>query len=89
MPDRWLLEAMAHGDRGAARELRRRHAKSLYALAYGVLWDSAVADVVVAQAFDQASRTAREFGGEAGTVFGWLAGITRTRARTAAAVTPF
>ena len=89
MPDRWLLEAMVHGDRHAARELRRRHAKSLYALAYALLWDSDVADAVVAQVFDQATQTAREFGGEAGTVFGWLAGITRTRARTAAAVTPF
>ena len=79
---------MARGNPAAARELRRRHSKSLYALAYGLLWDSDVADAVVAQVFDQASRTAREFGRETGTVFGWLAGITRTHAQTAAATVP-
>lgn len=84
VPDRWLLEAMVHGDREAAFELRRRHAKSLYALAYAVLWDSEVADVVVALAFDHAERTAREFLRSAGTVFSWLARITRLHAELAA-----
>jgi len=84
VPDRWLVEAMVHGDRQAASELRRRHAKSLYALAYAVLWDSEVADLVVSLAFAQAERTAREFLLGAGTAFSWLARITRLRAELAA-----
>jgi DNA-directed RNA polymerase specialized sigma24 family protein len=79
---------MVHGDRRAAGELRRRHAKSLYAIAYGVLWDSEVADAVVTQVFAQAERTGREFHAGAGSVFRWLSRITRLRAELAAAETP-
>ncbi len=88
VPDHRLLRAMTLGDRGAARELRRRHDASLYALAYGVLWDSDVADAVVARAFEQAERTGRDFGESSGTVFRWLARITRLYAELAAAPVP-
>ncbi len=85
VPDQLLLWGMSHGSPEAAGELRRRHGKSLYALAYGVLWDSVEADAVVSQAFDQAARTGREFRAGAGSVFRWLTSITRLRAETVAA----
>ncbi len=85
VPDRWLLRDMVHGDARAAGELRRRHDKSLYALAYGVLWDADIADAVVARVFAQAERTGREFETESGTVFGWLSRITRLYTELAAA----
>ena len=88
VPDRWLLRDMVHGDRRAAGELRRRHGKSLYAIAYGVLWDSEIADAVVTQVFAQAERTGREFQVGAGSVFRWLTRITRLRAELAAAEQP-
>ena len=69
-------------------ELPRRHAKSLYAIAYGELWDSEVADAVVTQVFAQAERTGREFQAGAGSVFRWLSRITRLRAELAAAEVP-
>ncbi len=80
VPDRLLLQGMAQGSSAAAGELRRRHAKSLYALAYGVLWDTDGADAVVMQAFDQAARTGGEFPSGHGSVFRWLSGIARARA---------
>ena len=85
VPDRWLLRDMVHGDARAATELRRRHAKSLYALAYGVLWDSDIADTVVAKVFSQAERTGREFQSGSDTVFAWLSRITRLYTDLAAA----
>ena len=88
VPDRWLLQGMLGGDPGAGGELRRRHAKSLYALAYGVLWDADVADAVVTQVFDQAAHRGREFETGADTVFAWLARITRLQAERAAGAMP-
>jgi DNA-directed RNA polymerase specialized sigma24 family protein len=80
-PDRALLERMAQGDPHAIHELRRRHETSLYALAYSVVFDPDTAEAVVADAFDQVRRLAASFEPEAGTVFGWLSGLTRSRAR--------
>jgi DNA-directed RNA polymerase specialized sigma24 family protein len=88
VPDHWLLRGMVRGNRTAAGELRRRHAKSLYALAYGVLWDPDGADAVVTRVFDQAERTGREFEASGGTVFAWLSGITQVHAQQAADASP-
>jgi hypothetical protein len=88
VPDHWLLQLMVGGDRLAAGELLRRHGNSLYALAYGVLWDSDVADAVVARAFAQARRTGASFRAGSDTVFAWLARITRLYAQLAATPVP-
>lgn len=85
VPDQILLWGMSHGSPEAGGELRRRHAKSLYALAYGVLWDSDLADSVVRQVFEQAARTGHAFRSGGGSVFRWLTGITRDQATSAAA----
>lgn len=88
VPDHRLLRGMMRGNRTAADELRRRHSKSLYALAYGVLWDSDGADAVVTRVFDEAERSGREFEAGGGTVFAWLSGITRIHAQQAAGTSP-
>ena len=53
LPDRVLLERLARRDATALVELQRRHATSLYALAYGILMDAERAERVVAEAFEQ------------------------------------
>jgi len=72
---------MASGDARALRELMRRHGASVYALAYGILVDTADADDVVAETFEYAWRTATRFIERAsGSVFNWLTTIARSRA---------
>ncbi len=89
VPDQVLLWGLSHGNTKAAGELRRRHAKSLYALAYAVLWDSALADLVVREVFEQAERTGHGFRASGGSVFRWLSSIAREHAQTtAASLTP-
>jgi DNA-directed RNA polymerase specialized sigma24 family protein len=80
-PDRALVERMAQGDPHAIHELRRRHETSLYALAYSVVFDPDTAEEVVAEAFEQVRRAASSFEPDGGTVFSWLSGLTRSRAR--------
>ncbi len=85
VPDQILLWGLSHGSSEAAGELRRRHGKSLYALAYGVLWDSDLADIVVRDVFQRAERTAHRFRASRGSVFRWLSSLAREEAQTAAA----
>ncbi len=85
VPDQILLWGLSHGSSEASGELRRRHAKSLYALAYGVLWDSDLADTVVHEVFERAERTAYRFRANRGSVFRWLTSLAREEAQTAAA----
>jgi RNA polymerase sigma-70 factor (ECF subfamily) len=81
-PDWTLVTSMAQGDPAALRELVRRHGQTLYALAYGILVDTADAEEVVAETFQYAWRTAARFAATAsGSVFRWLTGIARSRAR--------
>lgn len=61
-------------------ELRRRHAESMYALAYALIGDSMDADRVVSDAFTYALRSADRYDPRHSTVFSWLAGIIRHRA---------
>ncbi len=88
VPDRLLLWGMSQGSAEAGIELQRRHAKSLYALAFGVLRDPHVADAVVTRVFDQAARTGHTLRAESGSVFRWLAGLTRAHAQYVAAAPP-
>lgn len=81
-PDRHYLSRMAQGDSEAAGELLRRHGMSLYALAYGLVFDSVVADEIVVDALGDAMRAAGQYDARDGTVFAWLAAITRRRGRS-------
>ncbi len=81
-PDRSLVTGMAKGDANALRELIRRHGHTVYALAYGILVDTADAEEVVAETFEYAWRTAARFVATASdSVFSWLKTIARSRAR--------
>lgn len=79
--DAGLLERIAAlSDKAALAELDARHGATLYAIAYGVLLDSGLADKAVAAALRDAWRNAAAFDPGAGTVANWLAGLTRARA---------
>ena len=81
-PDRSLVTEMAQGDIEALGELMRRHGRTVYALAYGILVDPAEADDLVAETFEEARRAAARFLERAsGSVFDWLTDIARSRAR--------
>lgn len=79
-PDRVLVERMAAGDERALGELYDRHGGTAYALAYAIAGERADAEEVVADAFGQVWRSAARFDPSRGSVAGWLATITRTRA---------
>jgi RNA polymerase sigma-70 factor (ECF subfamily) len=63
---------MVTGDEDAVRELRRRHAPTLYAMVYARIWDPVAADWVVEEVFRQAQRHAPQFDARRGSAFGWL-----------------
>ena len=71
---------MAAGDERALGELYDRHGSTVYALARAIVGERADTEEVVADAFDQAWRTAGQFDPARGSVTAWLATITRTRA---------
>src|SRR6059058_5152096 len=71
---------MTAGDDRALAELYDRHASTLYALAVAIARERADAEEIVADALGQAWRTAAQFDPGRGSVAGWLATITRTRA---------
>src|SRR5205823_9715669 len=61
-PDALLVQRMAAlSDRTALLELDARHGMTLYALAYGLLFDGEAADVAVAAALREAWRSAAAF----------------------------
>jgi RNA polymerase sigma-70 factor (ECF subfamily) len=79
-PDRELVSRMATGDEQALGRLYDRHGRTFHALALAILGEQADAEEVVADVFVQAWRTAATFDPARGSVHGWLATITRTRA---------
>src|SRR5437763_16811769 len=78
LPDALLVHRMAAlSDRAALAELDARHGMTLYALAYGLLFDGEAADVAVAAALREAWRSAAAFDAGTGSVVRWLAALTR------------
>ena len=78
LPDALLVQRMAAlSDRAALAELDARHGMTLYALAYGLLFDGEAADVAVAAALREAWRSAAAFDARSGSVVQWLAALTR------------
>src|ERR1051325_11137231 len=59
--DRRLVQRITRGDDAAFSELLARYRSTLYATAYAVLLDPEQVAVVVADAFEEARRTAAEF----------------------------
>jgi len=60
-PDARLVARIASSDQAALAELNARHSKTLYAVAYSVLFDPEAAEEVVAATFREVWRTARWF----------------------------
>ena len=79
-PDRALVERMAAGDERALGELYDRHGGMSYSLALAIVREGADAEEVVTDAFGQVWRSAPQYDPGRGSVAGWLATITRTRA---------
>src|SRR2546430_15660362 len=80
LPDALLVHRMAAlSDRSALAELDARHGMTLYALAYGLLFDGEAADVAVAAALREAWRSAAAFdaGTRTGSVVRWVAALAR------------
>jgi DNA-directed RNA polymerase specialized sigma24 family protein len=77
--DRRLVQRITRGDDAAFSELLARYRSTLYATAYAVLLDPEQVAVVVADAFEEARRTAAEFLDTQGSVSGWLTHLTRLR----------
>jgi DNA-directed RNA polymerase specialized sigma24 family protein len=78
LPDASLVQRMAAlSDRAALLELDARHGMTLYAIAYGVLFDGDAADMAVAAALREAWRSAASYDVRNGTVAEWLAYLTR------------
>ena len=80
VPDRALVERMAAGEERALGALYDRHGGMAYALALAIVREGADAEEVVADAFGQVWRSATQYDAGRGSVAGWLATITRTRA---------
>src|SRR5439155_22412355 len=59
-PDRHLLARIANGDERAARALAGRLEGTLYAIAYGVLFDQELANAVVNEVMERAQRYAAQ-----------------------------
>lgn len=70
---------MTGGDEAAFRELLARYRSIVYATAYEALLDPEQVEMIVADAFDEARRTARRFLATRGSVSGWLTHLTRLR----------
>jgi DNA-directed RNA polymerase specialized sigma24 family protein len=68
---------MASGDESAFRELLARYRSTVYATAYAVMLDPEQVDATVADAFEEARRTAVGFLDSRGSVSGWLTHLTR------------
>jgi len=77
---------MALGETAAMEELRARHGRTAYTLAFGILMDAAGAEHAVSEAFLEAYRLAARFTPGDLTVLAWLTSLTRRRAEALAAV---
>jgi RNA polymerase sigma-70 factor (ECF subfamily) len=82
LPDRVLLDRVAQRDATALVELQRRHAGSLYALAYGILMDAERAERVVAEAFEQVWYSAEPLARRRSGPAMWLRQRVKERARS-------
>ena len=76
-PDRHLLARIANGDERAARALAGRLEGTLYAIAYGVLFDQVLANAVVNEVMERAQRYAAQLRDTVVPVRSWLARLTR------------
>jgi RNA polymerase sigma-70 factor, ECF subfamily len=81
-----LVARMAGGESEALDELRARHGRTAYAMAFGILLDAAGAEHAVSEAFLEAFRQASRFTPGDLTVVAWLTALTRRRAEAMAAV---
>jgi RNA polymerase sigma-70 factor (ECF subfamily) len=75
-----LIGAMSEGDQGAMALLYDRYAAPMLGLALRITREHADAEDVLVDAFDQVWREATRFDPGRGSVAGWLATITRSRA---------
>jgi RNA polymerase sigma-70 factor (ECF subfamily) len=75
-----LIAAMARGDKDALAGLYDQLSGPLYSLAYRMLGDAGEAQDLVQDIFLQVWRTAGTFDSARGTVFSWMATLTRNRA---------
>ena len=75
-----LLQRVIQHDSMALIELERRHSPSLYAQAYGILMDSALADGVVREVFAQLWFAARRSVVK-GSLWAWLRDLVKDLAR--------
>src|SRR5438128_2984812 len=81
-PDALLVERIAAlSDRAALAELDARHGLTLYAIAYGLLFDGEAADAAVAAVFREAWRSAASYDPRDGSVARWLANLARGAVR--------
>lgn len=81
-PDRDLLHRAVHlNDHNSFGMLVQRYATTVYAIAYGILLDRALAEDAVEEAFLEARRTAPDFDPRRTTVAGWLRRLARLRAQ--------
>lgn len=81
LPDVELLRRMARRDGGAFLEIQRRHATSLYAIAYGILSDGRRAEQVVAAVFETAWYETERAPLVAARPAVWLRALTKTYAK--------
>ena len=68
---------MSLGDQAAFHELLARYRSTVYATAYAAILDPESVEATVADAFEEARRTAAGFLDTRGTVSGWLTHLTR------------
>jgi len=80
LSDRDLVASMSAGDEEAVGLLVERHGDMMFGLAYAILGERVDAEEACADAFVQAWRTAERFDPVRGSVAGWLAMMTRSRA---------
>lgn len=80
-PDAGLVARIAErGDRAALAELMVRHGKTLYAIAYSVLFDAAAAEDAVRATFREVRRSARVFDAGRRSVQRWIVELVRRMA---------
>jgi RNA polymerase sigma-70 factor, ECF subfamily len=72
IPDRDLVSRMADRDATALIELQRRYRGSVYARAYGILWDTERAERVVTRAFEQLWHAAVRMNARGHRALSWL-----------------
>jgi hypothetical protein len=72
VPDSDLLSRMADRDATALIELQRRYRGSVYARAYGILWDTERAERIVTRAFEQLWYAAVRMNGRGHRALSWL-----------------